>query len=366
MIKIVSVVGNRPQFIKLSPIIREIFRHNASCKPSKKIHHGIIHTGQHFDFNMSEIFFRQLRLNKPVKNLSVCDPDPAQQIGKMISKLAKPLREEKPDWVLVYGDTNSTLAGALTAAKCRLPLGHVEAGLRSFNKQMPEENNRILTDHISNVLFASSAEGVRNLNLERVSGAVLNVGDIMIDTLKGHLKQLDQSIFRILQLQKKKYSLVTVHRDENTISQKRLLEILRALAVISKTETLVFPMHPRTRKTIDRFKLSHFLTGIKVVEPLPYLQGLALQKDARVILTDSGGMQKEAYFLKTPCVTLRDETEWVETIAGKWNMLSGVHQEKIVSCYNQAASQKHAPYVSGIYGNGSTARKIIGRLVKSV
>jgi UDP-GlcNAc3NAcA epimerase len=347
------LVGARPQFIKLAPLAR-------LC--TGKFPFFIIHTGQHYDDSMSEAFFRDLEIRPPEFNLGVGSGSHAEQTGKMLIEIEKVLSVRKPGLVVVFGDTNSTLAGALAAAKMHIPVAHVEAGLRSFNRAMPEEINRVLTDHIADLLFCPGQAAVINLKKEGIIANVHEVGDIMLDVLMFALQKAktEAKILKGLGLQTKKYLLATLHRSENTDDQSRLSNILKAFSKIE--ETIILPLHPRTRKMIGQFTLENLLTAnIKVIDPVGYLEMVWLEQNARLVLTDSGGMQKEAYWLKVPCVTLRDETEWLETVATGWNVLVGADCTKIataVADFKPAA--RHAP----LYGTGQTAElivKIIGR-----
>jgi UDP-GlcNAc3NAcA epimerase len=347
--KVVTVVGARPQFIKSAAVSRLLRDKNTEI---------MIHTGQHYDENMSDVFFQELDIPVPDYNLGVGSGSHGVQTGDMLVKIEKVLLQEKPDQVLVYGDTNSTLAGALAAAKLHLPVAHVEAGLRSFNRAMPEEINRILTDHLSDMLFCPSELAVQNLAKEGIASGVHMVGDVMADTLLYAAERASQSttILEGLGLMPGKYLLATVHRAENTDHPKRLREILRAFAAIQ--ESVIFPIHPRTRQRINDQGVQDILDGsqVKLIEPLGYLDMVRLEGSARMILTDSGGIQKEAYWLKVPCITLRDETEWIETVENGWNCLVGTDSEKII----QKVKSFHPPMSHPmLYGDGRAAKKII-------
>lgn len=321
--KIISVVGARPQFIKLSSLSKEL------RKKHKEI---ILHTGQHYDDELSRVFFSQLSIPKPDYNLGIGSAEHGEQTGKMLKATEEVLLFEKPDLVIVYGDTNSTLAGALAAAKQNIPVAHVEAGLRSFVRSMPEEINRILTDHVSSLLFCPTPTSVKNLKREGITKEVHLVGDVMYDSLRENLSVAEKKskIMKRLNLQKEKFYLITVHRAENTDIKENLKKIIRIVTSLDKI--VVFPIHPRTRKRLSEFNLLDRLLSkqdILLIDPVSYLDMLVLEKNARCMLTDSGGVQKEAYFLRTPCLTLREETEWVETVGAGWNKIVGLDEKKI-------------------------------------
>jgi UDP-N-acetylglucosamine 2-epimerase len=348
------LVGARPQFIKLAPLVQR-------C--SGKFPFFIIHTGQHYDDSMSKAFFRDLALPPPEFDLGVGSGSHAGQTGAMLVGIEKILLQRQPGLVVVFGDTNSTVAGALAAAKIHIPVAHVEAGLRSFNRKMPEEINRVLTDHISDLLLCPGRTAVLNLKKEGIISGVHVVGDIMGDALLFALPkaQTQAKILERLGLETKKYLLATLHRPENTDDRGRLGNIINAFSKID--ETIILPLHPRTRKMISQFALENFLSkNVKVIDPLGYLEMVWLEKNARLILTDSGGMQKEAYWLKVPCVTLRDETEWLETVAAGWNVLAGADSAKIaaaVADFKPVA--RHVP----LYGAGQAAELIVTILAGS-
>jgi UDP-N-acetylglucosamine 2-epimerase len=322
--KIVSIVGARPQFIKAAPV----------SKALRAAGHQdfILHTGQHYGYGMSQVFFEELNIPQPDVNLGVGSGDHGWQTGQMLIGIEKVLMAEKPDWVLVYGDTNSTLAGALTAVKLHIPLAHVEAGLRSFNREMPEEHNRVLTDHCADLLFCPTQTAVDNLAREGITKNVHLVGDTMYDAVLqfGEIARQRSTILKDLGLQPKKYLLATLHRAANTDDPENLHNILAAFSEIE--ELIIFPVHPRTRQKISELGFLN-QTGTKnpkFIDPVGYLDMLVLEQSARLILTDSGGVQKEAYWLGVSCVTLRDETEWLETVTAGWNILVGAEAPKIV------------------------------------
>ena len=321
--KIVSVVGARPQFIKLSPLSREL---------RKKHREIIVHTGQHYDYELSRVFFSQLSIPKPDYNLGIGSAEHGEQTGRMLWSIEEVLLFEKPDLVIVYGDTNSTLAGALAAAKLTVPVAHVEAGLRSFVKSMPEEINRVLTDHVSSLLFCPTPTSVKNLKKEGITTGVHLVGDVMYDSLRKNLAVAEKKsrIMKRLDLQEREFYLITVHRAENTDFKDNLKKITQIVAGLDKK--VVFPIHPRTRKRLSELRLLDRLlskSALLLIDPVAYLDMLVLEKNARCVLTDSGGVQKEAFFLKTSCLTLREETEWVETLKDGSNQLVGLDVTKV-------------------------------------
>jgi len=319
--KIVSVVGARPQFIKCAPVSRELRKEHDEV---------LVHTGQHYDHGMSEVFFEELAIPKPDYNLNIGSGTHGHQTGTMLGAIEDVLEKENPDVVLVYGDTNSTLAGALAAAKLHVPVAHIEAGLRSFDRRMPEEVNRVLTDHCSDMLFCPTETAVRNLAAEGVTEGVFLVGDVMCDAME-YNRVVAEERSRILEdvgLEPGEYLVVTVHRPSNTDSRENLAAILGALGEAARP--VVFPVHPRTRKYLSDYGLlAEMPENIRVIEPLGYLDMLHLMAHAQKILTDSGGIQKEAYMLGVPCITLRENTEWVETVEAGWNVLVGAERGRI-------------------------------------
>jgi UDP-GlcNAc3NAcA epimerase len=345
--KVLTIVGARPQFIKASAISRELRRHHQEY---------IVHTGQHYDYALSGVFFDQLEIPPPDVNLEVGSGSHGAQTGVMLERIEQVLVREKPGWVLVYGDTNSTLAGALAATKLHLPVAHVEAGLRSFNRRMPEEINRVLTDHVSDLLFCPSSTAVANLAAEGVRKPAHVVGDVMLDVVQwvrnrpknGHLNPLER-----IGVSPGGYLLATVHRSENTDDPARLLEIVEALNAVE--EPIVFPVHPRTVKMLAAHNRS-LSCNVKVTPPLDYLDMLQLTQSARLVLTDSGGLQKEAYWLGTPCITLRDETEWQETVTAGWNCLTGANAARILEAVRTFAPPVAHPT---LYGDGHVAARCV-------
>jgi UDP-GlcNAc3NAcA epimerase len=313
---VATIVGARPQFVKAAVVSR----HLQSRPGMREI---LVHTGQHFDANMSEVFFRELGLAEPDYNLGISGGTHGEQTGRMLELVERVLLKERPDLVLVYGDTNSTLAGALAAAKLHIPIAHVEAGLRSFNQRMPEEVNRILTDRISALLFAPTEQAERNLLHEGVPASQIRlVGDVMYDAALefGAKAEAASGIMDELGLRRGEYLLATIHRAENTDDPVRIRAIVEGLGRLSEEIRVVLPLHPRTRNVLGAMGLG-LPPGVQLCEPLGYVDMLMLEKHARAIVTDSGGVQKEAYFFRVPCITLRDETEWVELVESGWNLL---------------------------------------------
>lgn len=349
--KIASVVGARPNFIKLAPLSREL---------RKDFDEVIIHTGQHYDYEMNKVFFDELNIPEPDYHLGVGSGTHGEQTGEMLKRTEEVLiKETPPDLVLVFGDTNSTLAGALAAVKHHIKVAHVEAGLRSYDKRMPEEINRVLTDHCSDLLFCPTKTAVENLNKEGIIRGVYLTGDVMVDALQENIKIAERKS-RILDeqgLKSKEYYLATIHRAENTDDFNRLKSIVDAFCEI---ENLVFPCHPRTEKCLkDSGLWNRLVNSVMVIKPVGYLDMLMLLSNAERILTDSGGMQKEAYILRVPCITLRENTEWVETVEDGWNKLVGVDKEKIVEAVNEPEPEKKQRDVFGSYASGRIV-EIIG------
>lgn len=350
--KIVTVVGARPQFIKCAPVSRELQKEHQEI---------LVHTGQHYDPDMSGIFFEELHIPKPDYHLDVGSASHGKQTGEILAKTEEVLIKEKPDLVLVYGDTNSTLGGALAAAKLHIPVAHVEAGLRSFDRTMPEEINRVVTDHISDLLFCPTQTSVDNLAAEGITKGVYLVGDVMADAL-AYNKELalkNSRICETLGLKTGTYLVLTVHRASNTDSQDAMNAIIGALK--ESGMPVVFPVHPRTKKYLQNYGLwEHMPENIRITEPLGYLDMLCLMSHAQKILTDSGGVQKEAYMLGVPCITLRENTEWVETVEAGWNVLVGADKERIIKEIYRGGFEKQDP--STCFGEGKTAEMIIAVL----
>jgi len=353
-VKIASVVGARPQFIKAAPVSHEIRQHHEEI---------LIHTGQHYDENMSDVFFQILDIPQPNYNLGVGSGTHAYQTAEMMRTLGEVVEKEGPDFLLVYGDTNSTLAGALVASKMNVPLGHVEAGLRSFNRRMPEEVNRVVADHVSNLLFAPTETAVGNLSREGITRGVHLVGDVMYDVaLQSAQAARGRNVVARLGLTAGEYLLVTLHRPQNVDDRETLASIVEAL--VHAGRPVVFPVHPRTRKNLAAFGLWERLRSkVKAIEPVDYLDFLALLMSAAKVVTDSGGVQKEAYFFGIPCVTLRDETEWIETMEDGWNALVGTETEDILDAierFNPEGTKSKS------FGDGHAAERIARILDKFV
>jgi UDP-GlcNAc3NAcA epimerase len=358
-LKLVTVVGARPQFIKAAAVSRAI-----RGTPAAAIDEVLVHTGQHYDANMSEVFFAELDIPAPKYDLKIAGGTHGAMTGRMLETIEAVLLDEAPDRVLVYGDTNSTLAGALAAAKQHIPVAHVEAGLRSFNRRMPEEINRLIADQLSSLLFCPTETAVLNLAAEGITSGVHNYGDVMLDAAM-HYRERAARASRVLDdlgLRGKPFILATCHRAENTDDAEALAGIVRALTDIARTWPVVLTLHPRTRKLIDQHGLGGGLAGVTVVAPLPFLDMVALEQAARVIVTDSGGVQKEAFFYGVPCVTMRNETEWVETVALGRNVLAGASTAAIVDAVERAASELPAPIEARPYGDGDAATRIVQRL----
>lgn len=351
--KLLTVIGARPQFIKAAAVSRKLRAENEEI---------IVHTGQHYDDNMSKVFFDELEIPMPDYNLNVGSGSHGAMTGNMMIKIEEVILKEKPDCVIVYGDTNSTLAGGVCASKLLIPLAHIEAGLRSFNKKMPEEQNRILTDHVSSFLFTPTETAVDNLKNEGVINNVYNVGDVMYDASIHYLNiaQKKSNIIEKLKLSKGEFILGTVHRAENTNDPSRLKNIVKALN--ESGAKIVIPLHPRTKKYLNEYNLS-FSDNIKLIDPIGYLDMLMLENYSSKIVTDSGGIQKEAYFVKKPCITLRDESEWVETVQSGWNILAGADYDKIT---NAIQSFEMNGEQINYYGNGKASEHICNILKENL
>lgn len=358
---VLTVIGARPQFIKASVVSKEILAYQG-------VSEIVVHTGQHFDANMSDVFFAELGMSKPDYELDIHGGHHGEMTGRMLGSIERVLLDEKPDVVLVYGDTNSTLAAALAAAKLHIPVAHVEAGLRSFNMRMPEEVNRILSDRVSSWLFAPTDEAVRHLESEGIEpNKIFQVGDVMYDVALHHgaraLKRRDNVLSR-LQLQEKNYVLATIHRAENTDNAERLGAIVEALIQVGQSLPVVWPLHPRTRAILNEVGLFETLAdAVQLVEPLGYMDIVQLEQGAAVIATDSGGVQKEAFFHAVPCVTLRDETEWTELVDSGWNRLvSPSSREDVAGTILGAIG--HQGEAVAPYGDGRAASKIVATLAE--
>jgi UDP-GlcNAc3NAcA epimerase len=353
MAKIVTIVGARPQFIKAAVVSRQI----ASIDNFEEI---IIHTGQHFDPGMSDIFFEELKIPHPNYNLAIGGGTHGQNTGRMIEGIEGILKTEKPEWVLVYGDTDSTLAGALAAVKLNMKVAHVEAGLRSFNMRMPEEINRILTDRVSNILFCPTDTAVTNLSNEgfgNFRSKVIKTGDVMYDAALFYKERAKKPLHIEIE---NGFILCTIHRAENTDNQNRLLEIINGLKHISTSVPIIIPLHPRTLKMLHAFGVEFNNPGLYFIDPVGYLEMVWLLENSIAVLTDSGGLQKEAYFFSKPCITLRDETEWTELIDSGNNVLAGANSDKIIQSFNLIHSKNLS--FPEIYGNGQSAEQIVREL----
>ncbi|MEO0095778.1 MAG: UDP-N-acetylglucosamine 2-epimerase (non-hydrolyzing) [candidate division WOR-3 bacterium] len=361
--KIAHIVGTRPEFIQVSPLIRAIKSYNKR-QNKKNVISLLINTGQHYDYLMSEVFFKELNLPEPDYHLGVGSGTHAYQTGEILKRLENVLIKEKPQLVIVYGDTNSTLAGALSAVKLHLKVAHIEAGVRSYNRIMPEEINRVITDQICDIHFCPSRTAIKNLRHEGIVNGVFFVGDIMYDSIKFGLKKIkSETILKNLSIKPKEYAVATIHRAENTENAARLKSIVQALEhIASNVIAIVFPIHPRTKKKIQALDLN--IKNLRIIEPVSYINMLCLQKNAKMIFTDSGGMQKESFYLKTPCITLREETEWIETVELGWNILGGWRKENILSALSKLNYLKRTNI--NVYGNGNTAEKILKIVVNEV
>lgn len=345
--KIVTVIGTRPQLIKAAQVSNVL---------RKKHNEIIINTGQHYDKEMFDIFLKELNLPKPDYSLDVGSGLHGEQTAKMLLEIEKILIKENPDLVIVYGDTNSTLSGALAAAKLHISLAHIESGCRSFDKTMPEEINRILTDHISDFLFCVTEKNVEQLKKEGIEKNVFLVGDVMYDSvLKISKLSKTSNILKKLKIKEKEYCLATIHRAENTDNKKRLSIILESLS--HSKEKIILPLHPRTKKMINKFKLNNKInSNVIITQPLGYLDFQKLEINAKKIITDSGGVQKEAYYFKVPCITLRESTEWTETVEDGWNILVNTNKSKIMYAI-KVFSPKNKQRM--FFGVGNSAKKIV-------
>ncbi len=387
--KLVTIVGARPQFIKAAAVSRAIQSYNRQGSPlnrygsKKKIKEIWVHTGQHYDDLMDRVFFDELELRKPNAHLGVGSSSHARQTGMMLERIEAVLLREKPNGTIVYGDTNSTLAGALASAKLNIPVAHVEAGLRSYSRLMPEEINRLLTDHLSALLFCPTRQAVMNLRLEGIKKGrarlVKNVGDVMYDSILYYSKLAEERStilkdLKLVDLYDKsishatcgipQYYLATLHRAENTDDPQKLKSILKALNEIAKKTPVILPLHPRTKKMLQVYRLQAEGQRIKLIDPVSYLDMLTLEKNAQAILTDSGGVQKEAYWFKVPCITLREETEWIETVRQGWNRVVGTDREKIVEALIHFNKEKRSRVKPGLFGNGKAGQQIVQHIVK--
>lgn len=361
--KILTIVGARPQFIKAAAVSRAIATHNQHY-PNQPVDEIIVHTGQHYDWNMSKVFFEQMQIPQPDYHLDIGGLSHGAMTGRMLEKIEAVILSEKPDLVLVYGDTNSTLAGALAAVKLHVPIAHVEAGLRSYNRRMPEEINRILTDHTSDLLFVPTDLAMENLRREGITEDRIHwVGDVMYDAALHYETKAQQhsKILHKLGLNDRNYILVTIHRAENTDNPQRLRAIFEGLTLVANEIPLVVPLHPRTKVALQREKMvkEKISSNIRLIEPVGYLDMVMLEKNARIIVTDSGGVQKEAFFYQVPCVTLRDETEWTELVDLGWNRVVVPISEVIVAEGIHQGLKSKAGSDAKPYGDGRSANRII-------
>jgi UDP-GlcNAc3NAcA epimerase len=350
MIRIVTIIGARPQFIKAATISREILKENG-------IKEVIIHTGQHFDENMSKVFFEELDIPRPKYNLDINSLNHGAMTGRMLEAIEDLLIKEKADLVIVYGDTNSTLAGALAASKLHIPVAHVEAGLRSFNMKMPEEINRILTDRISTFLFSPTQEAINNLikeGFDQMDCHVMNTGDVMYDAALYYTPKARKPVADIPE----QFVLSTLHRAENTDDPDRLRNIFDALNIISDHIPVVMPVHPRTQNFLAKHNMINKNSGLVLMEPVGYLNMIYLLKNCTLVMTDSGGLQKEAYFFEKPCITLRTETEWIELIENGINKIGGHNTDIILNCFHDFMNHK-INFPLNLYGDGNAAEKIV-------
>ena len=363
--RIITIIGARPQFVKAAMVSRAIAAYNNNNE--EKIEELLLHTGQHYDNNMSQIFFTEMNIPQPTWQLHCGNTTHGAMTGQMLTEIEKILISSKPDYILVYGDTNSTLAGALAASKLHIPVIHVEAGLRSFNREMPEEINRVLTDHIAQLLCCPTYTAMQHLRNEGIIHGVYHVGAVMYDAalLFGQLADQSSHILDTLQLNSGSFRLSTVHRAENTDHKERISSILTALLEMATSDCpVVLPLHPRTQICLEKHGMLEQLKqnkNIRLTAPLSFLDMVALEKHAATILTDSGGVQKEAYFHHTPCITLREETEWVETVEAGWNQLAGYQTERIIACLQQETKRKEI----NEYGTGNASETIV-RLITSM
>ena len=352
MMKILTILGARPQFIKAGSASREIAKH-------KEIQEIIVHTGQHYDANMSDIFFDEMQIPKPNYFLGIGGKSHGAMTGQMIEKIEEVALSEKPDWIMVYGDTNSTLAGAIVASKLHIKLAHIEAGLRSFNMKMPEEVNRILTDRVSNILFCPTDVAIQNLKnegYENLDCKIVKSGDVMQD---GAIFYKNLAVKPNVEI-KQDFILCTIHRAENTDDEIRLKSIFEALNEIAKEKQVILPLHPRTKKILEKLKLD--LQNLTIINPVGYLEMVWLIDNCDFVMTDSGGLQKEAYFFEKQCITLRDETEWVELIECGVNTLVGANKEKILNAYRNNSKFNKENLKLDLYGGGKASEHIIKEL----
>ncbi len=354
MKRLITIIGARPQFVKAAAVSRVLRGH-------PDLEETIVHTGQHYDQNMSEVFFKDLDIPRPHHNLDVGSGSHAEQTASMLVKLEKLLKQQPTDAVIIYGDTNSTIAGVLAATKLHIPVAHIEAGLRSFNKKMPEEINRIASDHLSDILYAPTSTAMEHLRREGLKQKSVLSGDVMLDSILYYQKLVDKTPerFKIKKLPEI-YNVVTIHRPSNTDDLANLKNIFRAFELIG--EGFVFPAHPRIKKILTDSGIE-IPGNIEVIDPVGYLQMISLLKNAHRVYTDSGGLQKEAFMLGKPCITLREETEWVETLNHGWNILTGPNTDKIVAA-SSAKIVESEP--QSYYGNGRASQLIVSHLKDNI
>ncbi len=362
---LLTVVGARPQFVKAATLSRAIARHNAANAGSA-LNEKIVHTGQHYDANMSDVFFDELGIPKPAFHLGIGSGPHGAQTGRMLEAIEAVIGDEHPDAVLVYGDTNSTLAAALAAAKLHVPVAHVEAGLRSFNRRMPEEINRVVADQVSTWLFCPTRTAVENLAREGTTKGVENVGDVMYDGMLHYRANANEAVLAQAGVERGAYVLATVHRAENTDDAARLGAVVETLGeAAARLGRVVLALHPRTRARLIEQSIV-MPPGVHVIDPAPYLEMIALLANARAVMTDSGGVQKEAFFLEVPCLTLRDETEWVETLDCDANRLVGAEPARARPSLAALAEGGWKPDFSARpYGTGRAAEAIVATLTKA-
>ena len=359
--KVLTVVGARPQFIKAAAVSRVLRKTRGATEI-------LVHTGQHYDENMSDVFFRELEIPRPDFHLGIGSGSHGRQTGRMLAAIEKTILKSRPDRVLVYGDTNSTLAGALAAAKLKVPVAHVEAGLRSFNRAMPEEVNRVVADHVSDLLFAPTDTAVENLLREGISRRrVAKVGDVMYDAALFYSRKAESlsGVLERLRLHDRSYVLATIHRAENTDDANRLRRIFDGLNHLSQEMPVVFPVHPRTRKALYRVA-GRDRSGVQIIPPVGYLDMVMLEKNARLVITDSGGVQKEAFFYRVPCVTLREETEWTELVKAGWNVLISPTRDDLPRLLRRRLLTFRTPPTNVLpYGRGQAAQAVVARLCRT-
>lgn len=355
--KIITIIGARPQFVKAAVISRVLLQH-------ENVEEILVHTGQHYDHNMSEIFFEEMDIPKPKYNLSINGLDHGAMTGQMLEKIEEVIKIENPEWVLVYGDTNSTIAGALAAKKQHVKVAHIEAGLRSFNMRMPEEVNRILTDRISDILFAPTQTAIDNLKREgfdNLDNAVIRSGDVMLDAGMFYAQRSKERATLPSEFLEGDFILCTLHRAENTDDRERLTSIVNALNTIHESTRIIMPLHPRTSSLIEKYGLE---LKVDLIDPVGYFDMIELLKNCSLVMTDSGGLQKEAYFFEKNCVTMRDETEWVELVENGFNLLSGANGD-LIRQHTKTMLSKSSDFSSQLYGDGQAGEQIVETLLNS-